>query len=523
MSQHPILFIKPLHWGGGRCVCASYADYSFRRIAQGDPCVNACYAPATLARLDMVDAERLACVSLMNDRTAPASPDLLAANRRLHELRSQAQAKRQATHTAAITSGPTRPQLETAGVPGWHLPVPQSQSPEQTDFSSPSTPVISRIIADLPPHLGWGSAMATTALRNQQRENDQSSRVDGQWSTASDYAAHRAPQSPQSPHTPQVTVRLYPDIGLGMLRQEKTAPGRLWLLLHHLDPTGRGVLCAGSIKQQLTRKSSDRYLCGKRQLRNLLRAGEGVFWTRDKTHIWLRSAGRVAYALGVEQLTGRPVALPVSALLSGIGEFRAHLYTAFHSGRVKGAESAAKGPQTARTGQFKLVGMPIARDTLADLSGVGQSSQRAYEERLRLRPQVNYAIGEATTADNEEERAWQQGRALFTLKDYRGRQGKQGKSYLAWRLPNSYSGQHQQRPKGRQKRINRQLRDLVMKGMPGNGEEAVETQRPEKRYYPNGRSASQSRGSHAAAVRYWQRDAGNGNGRSAIWHPLHGG
>jgi hypothetical protein len=289
-----------------------------------------------------------------------------------------------------------------------------------------------------------------------------------------------------------------------MLRTELTAPGRLWLLFHHLDPQGRGVLRVDIIREQLTRKSSSHYLCGKRQLRNLLRAGEGVFWTRDKRHIWLRSAGRVAYGLGVERLTGRPVALPLSALLSGIGEFRAHLYAAFHSGRAKGGEA----------------GMPIARDTLADLSGAAANSQRGYEARLRLRPQTNYALGEALTEQNKEERAWQQGQAIFELTDYRGEQGKQGRSYLAWQLPNSYSGQHQQRPKGRQKRINRQLKDLVMKGMPGNGEGTEETHKPEKRYYPNGRSASQSRGPHVAEERYWRREGANG--RSALWHPLNG-
>jgi hypothetical protein len=43
----------------------------------------------------------------------------------------------------------------------------------------------------------------------------------------------------------------------------------------------------------------------------------------------------VAFGLGVERLSGRPVALPLEALLNGIGRFRAELYAAFHSGRVK--------------------------------------------------------------------------------------------------------------------------------------------------------------------------------------------
>jgi hypothetical protein len=445
----------------------------------------------------------------MDDRTVSASPELLAANRRLHELRARAQVMHQAHAAAVIASGPTRPQPEASGIPavsGLATVVPRSPEPEpvsrdsgtavlppQPPDATTEAPSLAAIIAALPPHLGWGSAPATAVLRT--RNNGQGSIANGQGSIAND-------QSPIS--NPPSTIRLYPDIGLGMLRTEQTAPGRLWLLLHHLDPTGRGVLRVDIIRKQLTRKTSSHYLCGKRQLRNLLRAGEGVFWTRDKGHVWLRSAARVAYGLGVGRLSGRPVALPLSALLSGIGEFRAHLYAAFHSGRVKGGGA----------------GMPIARDTLADLSGVGESSQRAYEARLRLRPQPNYAIGEALTEQNKEERAWGQGQAIFELKDYHGEQGKQGRSYLAWQLPNSYSGRHQQRPKGRQRRINRQLKDLVMKGMPGNEEAAEETRQPEKRYYPNGRLASQSRGPHIAEERYWRREGENG--RSAIWHPLKG-
>jgi hypothetical protein len=76
-------------------------------------------------------------------------------------------------------------------------------------------------------------------------------------------------------------------------------------------------------------------------VRNLLREGEGVYWTitphgpDGRAWLWLRSAAKVAYNLGVERLTGRPVALSLDALVNGIGRFRAELYAAFHSGRVK--------------------------------------------------------------------------------------------------------------------------------------------------------------------------------------------
>jgi hypothetical protein len=105
--------------------------------------------------------------------------------------------------------------------------------------------------------------------------------------------------------------------------------------------------------------------------------GKGCTGRRDKQRIWLYSAARVAQALGVTGLSGRPVALPAAALLGGIGAFRAHLYAAFHSSRAK---EAPDGEQT----------MPIARQTLAGLSGWGgpasglTSSERASGCRLTL-------------------------------------------------------------------------------------------------------------------------------------------
>ncbi|MBP6803046.1 MAG: hypothetical protein KA362_02950, partial [Chloroflexi bacterium] len=87
----------------------------------------------------------------------------------------------------------------------------------------------------------------------------------------------------------------------------------------------------------------------------------------------------------------------------------------------------------------------------------------------------------------------------------------------------------------RQKRINRQLQDLVMKGMPGNegdlvgrpaaGQPATAGLGPvvaAKRYYPNGRAAGQRRpksGAEPAGPCYW-RGQGVKNGRFALWHPL---
>ncbi|MBK8989495.1 MAG: hypothetical protein IPM39_26135 [Chloroflexi bacterium] len=432
----------------------------------------------------------------MDDHVVPTSPALLAANQRLHELRAQAQARR-------LTVSED---------------IPTAAGPLGEAAAAGQTAVDAIITAALPSHLGWGSAPLTAVLRRHQPAASLTAAAQPQDAPTPGTAVHpptatHVPLRPPVPQPPKAEVKLYPDIGLAMLRQEKDAAGRLWLMLHHLDQPGRGVVRIDIIVQYLSKRTSSLYLCGQRQLRNLLRAGEGVYWTRDKKHVWLHSAARVAAALGADRLTGRPVALPLSALRQGIGTFRAHLYAAFHSGRFKGR---ADGRPT----------MPIARDTLADLSGVGRTSQRAYEARLGVQPQPNFAIGEAEAAGRQEERAWRQGQALFALKDYAGQHGREGKTYLAWQLPNSYAGQHLQRPKGRQKRINRQLQDLVMKGMPGNdGDGALNCGSAAaavmgKRYYANGRLAAQ-RWQPGEGVRYWRRPSVE-HGRAAIWHPVEG-
>ena len=60
-------------------------------------------------------------------------------------------------------------------------------------------------------------------------------------------------------------------------------------------------------------------LCGRRQLRNLIASGSGLFWEVDDKRIWLRSAVRVAQALGISNFHGQEVAIPLSVLTGGIG------------------------------------------------------------------------------------------------------------------------------------------------------------------------------------------------------------
>ncbi len=380
------------------------------------------------------------------------------------------------------------------------------------------TPLKSKAVVDLPDlsvlptHLGWGSATVTAVLRRSHPPTHEDTK---QAAHNNSSHPHEMPDAAPSRTAAALQerrledwVKLYPDIGLGMLRQELAAAGRLWLMFRYLDQEGRGVLSLDWVRQTLTGKSALWRLCGKRQLRNLLHQGEDIYWTRDKSLIWLRSAAKVAGALGVQRLTGCPVSLPISTLLTGVGAFRAHLYAAFHSGRSK---EMPFGQQAA----------PLARKTLTSLCGVGRSSQRTYENRTGIRVQTNFAIGEVVTREKTENRTWEHGPAVYELTDSRGQQGKPGQTYMAWQLPNSYIGRHKRRPKGQQRQINRKLKDLVKQGTPGNvgmtGEAAPLKQG--RRYFVHGRAAAHAREQSRMQTLYW-RTRQPQNGRFHLWQVM---
>ncbi len=287
------------------------------------------------------------------------------------------------------------------------------------------------------------------------------------------------------------TMTFHPDIGLALLRTEKAAIGRIWLLLRHCDVAGKGWIPVAEARALLTKKESPLRVCGWRQLRNLLRAGQGVFWERDKERIWLRSVAKVAVALGVERLENRPIALPITALLDGIGAVRSHFYASFHSGRHD--------PDCAK---------PIARDTLSTLSGVGRDSQRRYERQTGTIAQSNFAIGHVATDDARKAACWEHGNHVFTLTDAQGQHGERGKKYLAWQLPNSYHATHDQTSRSVKRRINRQLADLLTQRATGNDEQV-----PMRHYFATGAAAVKAK----TSTRYLQTVT---SGATQLWRCL---
>ena len=232
--------------------------------------------------------------------------------------------------------------------------------------------------------------------------------------------------------------------------------------------------------------------------------------------MWLRSAARVALALDVERLRGRPVAVPLSVLLSGIGQVRAHFYATFHSGRP--------------AGEKEPLGRPINRATLNKITHVPARTQRLYEQRAGVEVRTNMAVGERLNQQNLQERAWRHGRATFLFIDSEGKQGPAGGRYVAWRLPNSYQGPHALSPKGRLKKINHQI-DLVNSRAQGNDLDQASARcragarlKVDRLFHSNGQEAGRAYNRDQSLDTYWPagrpRSGKTASGQRQLWRVL---
>jgi hypothetical protein len=427
-------------------------------------------------------------------------PALLTAQQRLNRIREQYWAQEQLPRPDLASSGRTEPQSKSF------------LSKEQS----------------YPGHLGWGSVPLTKALRKTKgrgHEPTPKKIFDGALSSLA-AAARSLPTQEETPATSTndvsdvAQVKLFPDIALGMLGKKVVAPGRLWLLLQHVDSAGSGRLSLPTAREILTDKESSLRICGRRQLRKLLAQGEGLFWTKDGNRVWLRSVAKVAAALGVARLQSRPVSLPVTVLLQGIGGVRAHFFASFHSGRQGNLakECGLKGERTDPR--------PISRATLQKITHVKPRTQRHYEGRAAVCHRRNYAIIQQSNTADIQRQAWRRGRAWFRYTDYRGRHGLKGRIYSAWQLPNSYWGPHEPLPSGRRKKINREIVDLFMKGMTGNGnflndKGESSSDFPTRRFYKSGATAASRYNRGSDNDIYWRSRRGDAR-NYAVWHCLAG-
>lgn len=415
----------------------------------------------------------------------PSSYALLqGANERLFALRQQQKGRKSSVADQLITEpNPNGPSLNGK--------TAVSHSPS----SIPST--YTTIINSLPTHLGWGSAALTAVCR--QQPDEPKSTIVSQETMASNATPEEQPTIYHNTlNLHNETIKLYPDIARAMLRQELANSGRLWLALRYLDQKQQGWLRIDVARERLTKKTAVLRLFGWRQLRNLLQTGKGIFWERDRDRIWLYGVEKVAQKLEISRLRGFPIKLPLQHLTQGIGVFRAHLYASIHSGRRQAN--------------------PISRERLKQLSGITPRTQRQYDRIARVKRVQNIAIGGRATNVSWETMAWERGGGVFELKDKDGRLGPQNATYLAWQLPNRYVGPHEQCGKGRQKKINQNLVDLVNAGMRGNGRSDIESS-PQRLYCHDATTAVRQATKENPHV-YWPMAE---NGRSTqLWHVLAG-
>lgn len=252
--------------------------------------------------------------------------------------------------------------------------------------------------------------------------------------------------------TKPTTVRAYSGLMAAVLRADHQAPAaRVWLLLRAHDRPGRGMVEVTAARELLASKRSPWRVMGWRRLRQILAAGDGLFWHRHGGRLRLASPARVVAALDGQSL-GRPVLLPVAALLGGIGEARAAMFAATFTG--------------------KWAGRPISRATIRRISGVPEATQRVYSRRGGLNAQRNYALSPIRWDDQaaRQELAHRQaGRPVLPFVDWPGRMGKPRETLCAWPLPKSYTTSYDAAPKGRMRKDKKQLNALVSYAARGTG------------------------------------------------------
>lgn len=279
------------------------------------------------------------------------------------------------------------------------------------------------------------------------------------------------------------TVKAYPSILAGCRKTKRVPAGRLWLLLRGLDPAGQGLWEVEEVKRRFCDKSSPRYLgFTERRLRQILTDGEGIFWdSHTDGRLWLRGAARVAAALGVDHLHGRPVVIPLSALLGSIKEVKAHFFASYESGRKRDT--------------------PLSQAALREATGAAERTQRDYNKLLARQVTTNYTV---TSREYDQENVWtlaqEQDRPVLKFTDWQGkRHGKRRAAYCAYRLPDTRSKVHEQAPKGRQRQINRTL-NLV------NKRERGKSGSFNRVYHPSVEEAAKAYGRNPDHTHHWPLD-----------------
>lgn len=273
---------------------------------------------------------------------------------------------------------------------------------------------------------------------------------------------------------PVTDVKAYPSLLSAFLRGDLAAVGRVYLLIRAHDGSGRGLVEVDQLRELLTDAGAPWRVMTWRRLRQIMAQGDGLFWDRHDDGRLLRyfSPARIARALDCGRLELQPVYLPVDSLLGGGGiqQVRANFYAAWHSGRPELNEGGSA---------------PVTRAVIQEVTGVPKSTQIAYEKAAGVETKPNMAItGDKSTPERAETSSWEHGHAFFEFVDWLGKRGRQRRRYIAWQMPNSFGAVHRKAPKGRQRKINKRMTDLVITEARGNGRDV------DQLYYPDGAKAA---------------------------------
>jgi hypothetical protein len=255
------------------------------------------------------------------------------------------------------------------------------------------------------------------------------------------------------------TVRAYPTLLNAATKAKQASAMRVYLLLRAYDEAGRGVIDIGDVRSLLTAKTSPWRVFGWRRGRQILNAGEGVFWRRTNADtLYLNSPARIIDGLGCGRLRGMPVDLKVKSLVGSMELVRAHFYTSFESGRPGDK--------------------PLSYAALADITGVSIRSQTTYNKLLKRKTRSNIVnTGLPYNHENIYALSQKYNRSIFCFTDYNGIQtDKAGAKTCAYRIADTRNRIHTQAPtKGRTSKNNRKINLVKPTPTRGNSFKAVRT------------------------------------------------
>jgi len=225
-----------------------------------------------------------------------------------------------------------------------------------------------------------------------------------------------------------LVVKSYEGLNQEVLKRREVRAYRLWLLLRSLDSEGRGWVDFGKAQESFLRLGLSR-----RSFRDILRKGEGFWWTRVRGRIFYSGLEKVCLRLRV--LPGRPVLIPLPKRLS---EFRALLHASFF-----------------------VKEKTISRRRLQELTGKSKTTLRRWEKLtgVKIQPNLGYSPKLLSKSSSSYRCIGysEEGQPFWEV-------CLDGKARLTWQISNSYvveSERLERAPWGLARKVQRRIKPLV--------------------------------------------------------------